>query len=124
MCLPCWNFTAGAFAVFGCFERLKCCGLSGLPTPAVAPVTFPPFSALPGCPCAPDKLLLRIGHAYPSVLDKFPLSLDPSCPDRLPLTFSWGRLHHPSHARPAAVRAAPFAPAFSSVCFLLVARRT
>src|SRR5206468_11057845 len=31
MCLPCWNFTGGAFAVFGCFERLKCCGLTGLP---------------------------------------------------------------------------------------------
>ena len=31
MRLPCWNFTGGAFAVFGCFGRLKCCGLTGLP---------------------------------------------------------------------------------------------
>jgi len=30
MRLPCWNVTRGAFAVFGCFARLKCCGLSGL----------------------------------------------------------------------------------------------
>ena len=33
MRLPCWNFTAGATALFGlvCLGRLKCCGLCGLP---------------------------------------------------------------------------------------------
>ena len=40
MRLPCWNFTGGAFAVFGCFGRLKCCGLIGFPW---ANFPFPAF---------------------------------------------------------------------------------
>jgi hypothetical protein len=68
MCLPWWNFTGGAFAVFGCFVTLKCCGLNGLPLAAlpldavfadvaVVPsvdlppfATSPPLAAFPVCP--------------------------------------------------------------------------
>src|SRR6267154_1321413 len=64
------------------------------------------------CPFDPDKLLLSPGLFFPAV------------PDKLPLTFSWGRFQHRSHVRSwTDARAAPLAAAFSSVCFLLVARR-
>src|SRR6266540_3246776 len=49
MCLPCWKVTGGAFAVFGCFGRSKCCGLIGLDAVValVAPAALPTSAGLP-----------------------------------------------------------------------------
>src|SRR5204863_171309 len=79
MCLPSWNFTGGAFAVFGCFGRSKCCGLTGLPAVAAlpAPAALPtsvglPISVgfavvfiLPGPFALPTSAGLPVAFAFP-----------------------------------------------------------
>src|SRR2546430_1512273 len=56
MRLPCWNFTEGAFAVFGCLGTLKCCGLIGLPAAALLlAILFPACVAAGVCPRLPPS---------------------------------------------------------------------
>src|ERR1041385_615555 len=60
MRLPCWNFTGGAFAVFGCFAMLKCCGLIGLPAATPVAPLLPVGGGLDAPSCLPVFAVLRV----------------------------------------------------------------
>src|SRR5438876_4684173 len=62
MRLPGWNFTGGAFAVFGCFGTSKCCGLIGLPAVAALPAP----AALPTSPGLPTSVGFAVAFALPA----------------------------------------------------------
>jgi hypothetical protein len=67
-----WNFTGGAFAVFGCFATLKCCGLNGFPAATPAFPGLPPGpglgapAGLPAAAASPVVAALPLPFALPT----------------------------------------------------------